>query len=284
MITSISNRQVKNVIKLAKKPGERKSQGVFLVEGVRMFREISREQIVRVYVSEGFLRARDGAPDDVDLGGMDLETVSDAVFRQMSDTKTPQGILAVVRQPVYGMEQLLYAQPGKRPLLLVLENIQDPGNLGSMFRTGEGAGVTGIVMSRDCADLFAPKAVRATMGSICRVPFTVSDDMPRTVAALKDRGVAVYAAHLEGSRLYDGYDYKRATAFLVGNEGNGLTGGVSGLADGFVRIPMGGKLESLNAAMAAGILLYEADRQRRISSAVDLVPQSPGGVYKGGVS
>ena len=147
--------------------------------------------------------------------------------------------------------------------LLVLDNIQDPGNLGTIFRTAEAAGVTGVFLSRDCADIYNPKTVRSTMGAIFRQPFVYVEDLPGTISRMKEKGICVFAAHLQGERSYDREDYRKKTAFLVGNEGNGLRREVEEMADVRVRIPMAGRAESLNAAIAAGVLMFEVARQRR---------------------
>lgn len=256
MITSTANKQVKNIIQLTKKAKERQEQNVFLAEGVRIFEEIPKEWLQTVYVSESFLCRKEYEGINNDIA---CEVVSDAVFQRMSDTKAPQGILCIVRQPQYELEDLIREE---QTHLLILEGIQDPGNLGTMFRTGEGAGVTGIVMG-GCTDLFAPKTVRSTMGSICRVPFYISENLCETLFAIKKKRIPVYAAHLKGEKYYDAFDYRGPAAFLIGSEANGLTEETARLADAYLKIPMGGQLESLNAAMAAGILMYEAARQRR---------------------
>lgn len=261
MITSTANKQVKNMIELSKKAGERQEQGVFLAEGLRIFEEMPKERLVQVYVSESFLSFLQKKQGMGLLADTSYEVVSDQVFKRMSDTKTPQGILCMVRQPKYEFYEL-FTNAAKQPHLLVLEGIQDPGNLGTMFRTAEGAGVTGILMS-GCADLFAPKTVRSTMGSICRVPFYRTQNLPEALLALKKRGVCVYAAHLKGEADYDAFDYRKASAFLIGSEANGLSKEAAAQADVYLKIPMGGSLESLNAAIAAAILMYEAGRQRR---------------------
>ncbi|MDE6971136.1 MAG: RNA methyltransferase, partial [Eubacterium sp.] len=255
MITSTANKQVKNIIQLTKKTKERQTQRVFLAEGIRIFEEIPKDWLQSIYVSDSFLQKKE-CPDKIN--GMEYETVSDEVFQRMADTKTPQGILCVVKQPQYELEELLR---GDRTSLLILEGIQDPGNVGTIFRTAEGAGATGIIMS-GCADLFAPKTVRSTMGSICRVPFVVVQNLRETLDVLKEKNVILYAAHLQGKKYYDEADYRKATAFLIGSEGNGLTEETAKQADVCLKIPMNGKLESLNAAMAAGILAYEVNRQR----------------------
>lgn len=259
MITSTSNQQVKTIVQLNKKVKARRELRAFVVEGIKMFRETPRELLQRVYVSEQFLKDEKNHAYLTE-SGIDYELVSDHVFSHVSDTSTPQGILAIVQQPRYAFADLLR---GAQTRLLVLEDIQDPGNLGTMFRTGEGAGLTGIIMSRETVDLFAPKTVRATMGSIYRMPFYVAEDLRGAIAALHDAGIHTYAAHLRGEKYYDELDFTGATAFLIGNEGNGLKQETADLADTYLKIPMEGQLESLNAAMAAGILMYEAHRQCR---------------------
>jgi TrmH family RNA methyltransferase len=152
---------------------------------------------------------------------------------------------------------------GNHPLLLVLEDIQDPGNLGTIFRTAEAAGATGIVMSRGTVDIFHPKVVRATMSAVFRMPFYISNDLCAEISAFRERGIRSYAAHLGGKRAYDELPLSKGCAFLIGNEGNGLSEELTAQADEKIIIPMAGGAESLNAAMAAGILLFEAARQRR---------------------
>ena len=149
------------------------------------------------------------------------------------------------------------------PHVIVLDNLQDPGNLGTIFRTAEAAGATGILLSSDSVDVYNPKVIRSTMGAVFRMPFFYVKDLPAAVKSLSSQGIRTYAAHLNGKNVYDEEDYTEGCAFLIGNEGNGLTAETAKLADTYIRIPMGGQLESLNAAMAAGILMYEASRQRR---------------------
>lgn len=259
MITSASNVQVKNIIQLQKKARARRQQRMFVTEGVRMFREAPEEMISRIYVSESFLQ--DPQHRKL-LEGRKWEVLSDPVFSRVSDTQTPQGILCLIKMPDHDPEQLLLnADPGG--IWLVLENVQDPGNLGTMFRTGEGAGIAGVIMDKNTADIYNPKTIRSTMGSIFRVPFAIADSPADMIRLLKERRIRVYGAHLAGSVCYDEPDYTEGTAFLIGNEGNGLTEETAALADQNIRIPIEGRLESLNAAMAAGILMYEASRQRR---------------------
>ncbi len=256
MITSTANAKVKNIIALQKKARERRTQGLFIAEGLRLVSEAPADRVQEVYISESFAAEHAEVREQYAA----CEVLSDALFAKISDTHTPQGILALLRMPSYERAQLLRA---KRPLLLVLENIQDPGNLGTMLRTGEGAGVTGVLMNRETVDIFSPKVVRSTMGSIYRVPFYITEDLPGELGRIRQAGVKLYAAHLQGTAAYDAPDYRDAAGFLIGNEGNGLTAETSACADTYIRIPMEGQVESLNAAVSAALLLYEANRQRR---------------------
>ena len=264
MITSTSNARVKRLVNLRKKRKARDEEGVFLVEGIRMFREVPVDKLREVYVSESFYKKEKETIEKVLAeGDIRAELVSDTVFSHISDTKTPQGILCLVRQKQYSITEIVKEKGGELPLLLVLDQIQDPGNLGTIVRTAEGAGVTGIVMSQDCVDMYNPKVVRSTMGAAYRVPFCYVDDLAEEVKQMKEAGICTYAAHLEGKNSYDEEDYRKASAFLIGNEGNGLRDEVADQAQVYIRIPMKGQVESLNAAVATAILTFEAARQRR---------------------
>lgn len=259
MISSTSNAQVKQVAALTKKAKYRKETGLFVVEGSRMFAELPKDRIHAVYATEKFLA--DKSHKAMMNGIKKVEVVSDDVLKAMSDTQTPQGILALVKQYEYQVEDILH-MPGQAHLM-ILETIQDPGNLGTILRAGEGAGVTGVIMNSTTADIYNPKVIRSTMGSIYRVPFVYVDDLRATLKLLKKQNIHLYAAHLAGKNSYDEEDYKGATGFLIGNEANGLEDETAGLADTLIRIPMLGKVESLNAAVASSILMFEAARQRR---------------------
>ena len=268
MITSIANQRVKNVMQLLQKPKERKKKGLYVIEGMKLFNEAPPEHIREIYISEE-LRADRDCFEQVNAKVLQCAAVKNevtidifinALFKKVSDTQTPQGILCVLEMPRYEEEELLRKENG---LYMVLEDIQDPGNLGTIFRAGEGAGITGVIMSGQTVDIFNPKAIRATMGSVYRVPFVYTENLHESIQNMQKNGIRVFAAHLKGSSVYDANNYCGSTAFLIGNEGNGLKEETAALADGTVRIPMEGKVESLNASVAASLLMYEAARQRR---------------------
>lgn len=223
-----------------------------------MVMETPKKNLVKLYVSESYYKKNQG---ELRQFPGEPEVLTDTVFAYVSDTKTPQGILAVVHQMDYKLGDMT---EGKQPHLLVLDNLQDPGNLGTIFRTAEAAGVTGILMSQDCVDIYNPKTIRSTMGAIYRMPFLYMEDILAGIETLKQKGIQVFAAHLEGKNAYDMESYLGGTAFLIGNEGNGLCVEVAECADTWVRIPMAGDAESLNAAIASAVLMYEVSRQRRI--------------------
>ena len=224
MITTIQNKQIKQIMKLKKNARERRKQQLFLVEGIRMFTEIPEQYLYKVYASEDFYKEHQAV-----FEGMEVELVSDQVMKD---------------------------------IILALDGIQDPGNLGTILRTGEGAGINGIIMSRETVDIYNPKVTRSTMGSIFRVPFVYVDDLFEVIKMMKDRNITTYAAHLNGTD-YTRESYTSGTAFLIGNEGNGLTDELTDNAQKKIKIPMCGRVESLNAAMASGLLVYEARRQRQ---------------------
>lgn len=264
MISSTSNQQMKQLVSLLKKAKERREKKVFVVEGTKMVLEAPYNWVKQVYVSETYSQVEEHEEllKQLENNAVSVEVVSDAVFKTVSDTQTPQGILAIVKQPEYTLEDLLQEKDGQ---FLLLESIQDPGNLGTMMRTGEGAGISAIIMNKTTVDLFNPKTIRSTMGSIYRVPFLVVENLNAVIEQLKMHGVKLYAAHLKGRASYDQVSYLAATAFMIGNEGNGLSDEIASLADEYIKIPMEGSVESLNAAISASILMYESYRQRRNS-------------------
>lgn len=256
MISSTSNEQVKRVSKLIKKSKARNEEGVFVVEGIKMFEEISEEQFVEGFVSESFLKEQNiEAEDTVEISGKRCYVTTDSVYKKMSDTVTPQGILAVVKQAKYDLEEIL-ENSGEKTTIIVLDRLQDPGNLGTIIRTSEAADVSAVVMSRDTVDVYNPKVIRSTMGSIYRVPFVIVDDLASAIDEIKGEGITVYAAHLDGVDLNE-IQMADKRAIMIGNESKGLSKEIADKADQLVKIPMSGNVESLNAAIAAAVLMYK---------------------------
>ncbi len=256
MITSTDNQAVKNILKLIKSSKYRNEHDTFVIEGLRLYNDCRAEDIICTYVTEDFINRY---PDVIK--GEEVELVSDKIMKHMTDTKTPQGILATVRMKKTGVDDLAFADKDKPPALLALENIKDPGNLGTIIRMAEGAGISGVIMSKETVDIYNPKVVRATMGSIFRVPFAYTESLDKELIKLKEAGNMICAGHLDGVNLYS-CDFRKGVVVLIGNEAKGLSDSISNLADTKLRIPMLGEVESLNAAMAATIISYEILRQR----------------------
>ncbi|MBO7364594.1 MAG: RNA methyltransferase [Lachnospiraceae bacterium] len=244
--------ELKAVKNWQKKASARETDRIFVTEGIRMFRELPRERIRKTVVSRTFLSAHPEIVPDL--------VVTDDLFASISETETPQGILAVADAFTYTLEDILSVPDA---LVLILENVQDPGNCGTMVRQAEAAGASGVVFAGACADIYNPKTLRATMGSVFRVPHVRTDSALPVLREIRKRGGRSCAAYLTGSVAYDTLPYTGMTAFLIGNEARGLTEETAENADFRIRIPMMGQVESLNAAAAATVLLFEAARQRR---------------------
>lgn len=261
MISSTSNARVKNVIMLQKKAKERKLQRLFVMEGRKMIEEVLRdtpEAMDALYVTEAYLESE---TQKKALEGVNYELVSEGVMKAMAETMEPQGILATVRIPEYDKEVLLKKEDG---VWIALEDVRDPGNLGTIMRTAEAAGVTGIILSSSSVDMYNPKVVRSTMGAIFRMPHFYAENFLAELEMIKGRGATLYAAHLAGTGYYDEPEYAGRSVILIGNEANGLSEEAAKAADCLVKIPMEGKAESLNAAVATALFVYEAYRKRRI--------------------
>lgn len=277
IITSPSNEQIKNIINLRQRSGYRRERQQFIAEGIKMFREIPENDLVKVYISETFHRNNEelfSCKNDKRLFcGTGFQLVSDNVYKKISDTVTPQGVLCIVRQRQDKLEDVIRgaesdahmsgidvsntALSEKNKLrFVVLDRIQDPGNLGTIIRTAEGAGITAVIAGNDTVDRYNPKVIRSTMGSIYRVPYIIADDLPAMLDNLRIRGVVIYAAHLKGTEYYNDTKYADRAAVMIGNESKGLCGEVMRKADNLIKIPMCGKVESLNAAVAAALLMY----------------------------
>lgn len=235
-------KKIREVRSLCERVSARRKSGLFVAEGERIFEEIPPDDITAVYMSESFERSHPDLRCDY--------VIPDTEFNKLADTKHPQGILAVVRQKEYRIDDISDGE-----LFIILDAIQDPGNLGTIVRTAEAAGAAAVIMNKGCADIYSPKVVRSTMGSIFRVPFIYTEDLICAVDKIKSYGAYVYAATLSGRSISEA-KIKEKRAFIIGNEGNGISADILSLADMEISIPMSGKVESLNAAVSAAILMY----------------------------
>lgn len=277
-LTSVNNDRVKDITKLIKSAKRRRESRSFVAEGIRLVSEVPPEKLISLYIEETFYEKLDKSQDydesDFERGFRDrimalikaaeekesFFLVNDAVMYKLSDTETPQGILAVVEMQDMEAENLL--TDDDMPFIIVMDGLQDPGNMGTIIRTAEGAGVTGILISSDSVDPYSPKVVRATMGALFRMKLCISTDLKGDISLLKEKGITVFGTHLSGKEFYD-EDFRIPSAFLIGNEGKGLKDDVAETADRLLRIPMKGRVESLNAGVSAAVVMYEVLRQRR---------------------
>jgi RNA methyltransferase, TrmH family len=209
--------------------------------------------------------------------GCRLSLVSEEVLDSVADTRSPQGIIMLASRPPAGREILLAALKALRaqaghaqhvpntafPLVVILHGINNPSNAGAILRTAEAVGASGIISTRGTADIFSPKALRGAMGSSFRLPSWAGIELAEAVRWCKENGLRTIGSSLDAGRAHTEADWTTPCALVVGAEASGLTAGEVSLLDEAVKIPMRPPVESLNAAVASGIILYEADRQRR---------------------
>ena len=255
-IISKDNKRIKYVKKLIGSASFRREEGLFTAEGLRLCDDAlkSGSAVEAAYFSEDFSALH---PDFIERSQAVAKAcfvLKNSIFCALCDTKTPQGVLFVIK----ALDKTLdFDKIRKNGIIVALENIQDPANLGTILRSAEAFGVDGVVLSRDCCDIYAPKVIRGSMGAVFRQPFTVVDDLPAWICGFNTTGTS-YAAVLDraSSPLSD-CDFSGATLCAVGNEGNGLSDAVVAACTQKVFIPMKGGAESLNVSAAASILIWE---------------------------
>lgn len=245
-ITSLKNQKVTTWKSLKDRKGRRET-GCFLVEG----RKMVEEALASAFPVEAVLVDADRMGEFTLPGNLPVYTMPGHVLAAVCDTKTPQGIAAVVHMAEVEMT-------GKR--FVAMDGVQDPGNVGTIIRTADAAGFEGVILSAQCADVFSPKVLRATMGSIFRMGVRVTDDLPGLLAGMVQEGASVLSSQLDGEPFYQRSPLEERFVLVIGSEGNGVTDEVKAVATHQVKLPMRGGAESLNAAVAAGIMMYELTR------------------------
>ncbi|MCW6663521.1 RNA methyltransferase [Aerococcaceae bacterium NML190073] len=249
-IQSKQNARVKNWRKLHTAKG-RAQQGVYLIEGTHLVEEAIRyqQQIEHVLVTQHYYEqmSNEWLTQVADR----MIMLSDDVMQSVSLTEQPQGIIAIVEMP----QQTTWQPTGKQYLLL--DAVQDPGNIGTMIRTADAAGFDGVILGRGTADLYNDKVLRATQGSLWHIE-VINHDLEDAIATLQKNAIPVYATALHQEALpYQAVSTQQAVALVVGNEGSGVSQAIIEQADQAIYIPMYGKAESLNVAIAAGILMFQ---------------------------
>jgi TrmH family RNA methyltransferase len=264
MITSRSNSRVKE-IRLLKQARHRQARAEYFIEGVRLVEEALQQSLAvsqiayspRLEKTDRGVKllslARKRIPDTEWL------YLSDQVLGTLCDTQSHQGVLAVLKKKERSVEEI-WQRDG---MILLFYELQDPGNLGAIFRLADAGGAAGLIFSEGTIDPYSPKVVRASMGSFFRVPFLKDQDLAACLELLRSRGYRILATALRGQPSFWEVDFSRPVAVLFGQEGGGLSGGLMRAADGLFTIPMAPGVDSLNVAMAAALVIYEAMRQRQ---------------------
>ncbi len=247
-LTSLKNPRVA-LWRSLKERKARKEAGLFLVEGRKMVDEALRSAFT---VETVLCDAAQTEAYAALLNRCETVLLPAHVLAAVCDTKTPQGIAAVVR--VHHTARL-----GKR--LVALDGVQDPGNVGTILRTADAAGFDGVLLSEQCADVFSPKVLRATMGSVFRMPMLLTAALPQELTRLAGEGYSILSSQLDGTPFYERQGVAEWFVLVIGNEGNGVSPAVQATATHRLRLPMRGGAESLNAAVAAGIMMYELTRE-----------------------
>ena len=247
IITSKDNEIIKNIKKLKEKKYRLDS---YIVEGIKMVKEAISEnqEIALIAIREDF-------KIDFDTKKMKIVTISNKIFNDISDVKTPQGILAVIKKNQNNQIET------NSDYILALDSLQDPGNMGTIIRTADSANINQIIINKTTVDPYSPKVIRSTMGAIYRTNIIEVEDLKATLKEMKSKGFQIITTDLKATQsIYVNYNNK--TVVVIGNEANGVSQEILQTADKKVIIPMLGKTESLNASIAASIMIYEYVRQK----------------------
>ncbi|MBQ6918500.1 MAG: RNA methyltransferase [Prevotella sp.] len=242
IITSVQNARIKHVVALQQKSSLRREEGLFVVEGQR---EIEHCRACGYEIVEEFVLNKNVTPQ---------------VYEKMAYRGSTEGMIAVAKCKEHSLAKL---QLKDNPLIVILESVEKPGNLGAILRSAEAAGVDAVIVCDPLTDMYNPNLIRASIGGVFCVPSAVCSS-EECIAFLKERGISILTAQLQDSYEYYDYDMTRATAIVMGTESTGLTDQWRQAADAHIRIPMLGRLDSLNVSVSAAILMYEALRQRRV--------------------
>lgn len=264
IITSAKNPYIQYLQSLLQRKN-REVEGKFLIEGLRFVEEAVQAEasIEDIIVSPEFTKKHGQLLRNLPVE-LPITFIAHSLFKKITGTENPQGIAALVEKQRFQIEDLLDAPAA---FILVAEQLQDPGNLGTLIRTADAAGLSGIILTKGTVDLYNPKVLRSTMGSLFHVPILTEVSITDAFTMLRDKGIRLYAADTSTEAVdYIKTDFSGPVALIIGNEAKGISAESRQGVDQLVRIGMPGRAESLNAAVAAGIILFEAVRQRQVSS------------------
>ena len=255
MITSKDNELIKETVKLIKSVKARKDKRLFVAEGLRLCRDAAESGahiVTFLYTKQAEEKNSEDLAFICSVADRSDE-ISCELYNKISDTNSPQGFLCVIDTRL----NTVMTKIKKGGKYVALENIQDPSNLGTILRTAEALGIDGVILSRDCCDIYSPKVVRGSMGAVFRLPFMQKDEFTSWIRELTKSGINTYASTPHEAENISRMDFSGGGIMLIGNEGNGLKNETIAACTGRVKIPMLGRAESLNAAAAAAILMYE---------------------------
>ena len=258
-ITSAQNPKIKNLLLLQEKSKARKEQGLFVVEGRRELEHCLEAgfTVKSVFICPEIIdSAKNQFPAE---SSTSIIEIPEALYRKVAYRESTEGIIAEVEYKSLKLEDLKLPE---NPLIMVLESVEKPGNLGAVLRSADAAGVDAVILCDPLTDLYNPNLIRASIGAVFTVP-TVAASSEETIAFLQARGIQILTAQLQDSSLYYDIDMRRGTALVMGTEATGLTDVWRKAASAHIRIPMLGRLDSLNVSVSAAILLFEAVRQRQ---------------------
>ena len=262
VITSTQNPRIKNLLLLQEKSKARREQGLFVVEGRRELEHcLEAGYTVRTVFVCPEIAGAASAPDGTVIPGLtgDLIEIPETVYRKVAYRESTEGIIAEVECKSLTLEDLSLPD---NPLIMVLESVEKPGNLGAVLRSADAAGADAVLICDPLTDLYNPNLIRASIGAVFTVP-TVACSSADAIAFLQERGIQILTAQLQDSSLYYDVNMRRGTALVMGTESTGLTSAWRKAASAHIRIPMLGRLDSLNVSVSAAILLFEAVRQRQ---------------------
>ena len=262
--TQITSRD-NSLLRRARSVRDGKIDNLIFVEGLRLCEEALKSELrIEVVIYSDQLLRKDRAAKLIESLTAAADTsasVSEKLLESVSYTKTPQGVVVLAVRPTHD-EETFAARQTQTPLVVILHEINNPVNVGAIIRTAEAAGATGIIATANTADPFSPKALRGAMGSAFRLPIWSGPSFNETVAWCRSRKIQTIAADSGGSAVHRDVDWRKSSAIIVGRESTGLSLDEVAATDASVRIPMQGAAESLNVAVATGIILFEAARQR----------------------
>jgi TrmH family RNA methyltransferase len=262
LITSPQNPKIKSLKKLDK-AAERREQGVFVIEGLRelCLADWAGYDITQLFICEELLDTDEIYNiDKCKLEGTEIYTITKQVYESLAYRGTTEGVIATARPKSHALASLTLPAA---PLILVIEGVEKPGNLGAMLRTCDAAGVDAVIVCDTQTDIYNPNAIRSGIGTVFTNQIAIAS-AAEVISFLKGRNIATYAADLTATENYYHKDFSRPAAIVVGEEATGLSPEWIGAADECIMIPMLGKIDSLNVSVSAAILLYEARRQRAI--------------------